>query len=37
MMAIANIGTTEAYDIIDREKTLEYLLRIKNNLDLTHE
>ena len=37
MMAIVNIGTKEAYDIIDRPKMKAYLNRIKNNLDTTHE
>ena len=37
MLAIANIGTKEAFDIVDRELMRKYLIRIKNNLDLTHE
>ena len=37
MMAIINIGTKEAFDIVDRPKMKAYLNRIKNNLDLTHE
>ena len=36
-MAIVNIGTKEAYDIVDRDKMRAYLNRIKNNLDMTHE
>ena len=36
MMAIVNIGTKEAYDIIDRPKMKAYLNGIKNNLDTTH-
>jgi len=34
MMAIVNIGTKEAYDIVDIPKMKQYLLSIKNNLDL---
>ena len=37
MLAIANIGTKEAYDIVDRELMRKYLIGIKNNLDITHE
>ena len=37
MLTIANIGTKEAFEIVDREKMRQYLLKIKNNLDLTHE
>ena len=36
-MAIVNVGTQEAYDIIDVPKMRTYLNGIKNNLDLTHE
>ena len=36
-MAIVNIGTEEAYDIIDVPKLRSYLLSVKNNLDMTHE
>ena len=36
-MAIVNIGTKEAYDIVDRPKMKAYLNRIKNNLDSTHD
>jgi len=28
-----NIGTKEAYDIVDREKMLDYLISLKNNTD----
>jgi protein farnesyltransferase subunit beta len=34
VLAIVNIGTKEAYDIIDREKMLKFLIQIKNNEDL---
>jgi len=34
MMAIVNIGTKEAYDIVNIPKMRGYLLSIKNNLDL---
>jgi len=34
MMAIVNIGTKEAYDIVDIPKMKGYLSSIKNNLDL---
>ena len=36
VLAIVNIGTKEAYDIIDRQKMRSYLCSLKNNLDLTH-
>ena len=36
VLAIVNIGTKEAYDIIDRQKMRTYLCSLKNNLDLTH-
>jgi len=31
MLAIVNIGTKEAYDIIDRERMKKFLLSVKNN------
>lgn len=34
MMAIVNIGTKEAYDIVDIPKMKQFLLSIKNNLDV---
>jgi hypothetical protein len=37
MLTIVNIGTKEAYDIVDREKMLDYLISLKNNTDLTLE
>ena len=37
VMAIVNVGTQEAYDIIDVPKMRSYLNGIKNNLDETHE
>ena len=37
VMAIVNIGTEEAYDIIDVPKLRSYLLSVKNNLDMTHQ
>ena len=33
MLAIVNIGTEEAYDIVDIEKMNKFLCKIKNNLD----
>ena len=33
MLTIVNIGTKEAYDIVDREKMLDYLISLKNNTD----
>jgi prenyltransferase beta subunit len=35
VLAIVNIGTQEAYDIIDRPKMRQFLLSLKNNTD-TH-
>ena len=37
VMAIVNVGTKEAYDIIDRPKMRAYLNRIKNNMDVNYE
>lgn len=37
MLTIVNIGTQEAYDIVDREKMMDYLISLKNNIDLTLE
>ena len=37
VLAIVNIGTEEAYDIIDVAKLKSYLLSVKNNMDMTHE
>ena len=37
MMAIVNIGTPEAYKIVDVEKMRKFLHGIKNNLDLKFE
>ena len=34
MMAIVNIGTKEAYQIVDVDKMRMFLNSIKNNLDL---
>lgn len=36
-MSIVNVGTEEAYRIIDVPKLRTYLSSIKNNMDLTHE
>ena len=36
VMAIVNIGTQEAYDIIDVAKLKSFLSSVKNNLDQTH-
>lgn len=32
IMAIVNIGTQEAYDLVDLDKMKKYLLSVKNNL-----
>ena len=37
MLAIVNIGTEEAYQIVDREKMRTYLTKVKNNLDQEYE
>ena len=37
VLSICNIGTQEAYDIIDVPKLRTYLLSMKNNMDQTHE
>ena len=36
-MAIVNIGTPEAYQVVDVEKMRQFLHGIKNNLDLKYE
>eukprot|EP00826_Nyctotherus_ovalis_P054970 TRINITY_DN7262_c0_g1_i5.p2 TRINITY_DN7262_c0_g1~~TRINITY_DN7262_c0_g1_i5.p2 ORF type:complete len:136 (+),score=31.09 TRINITY_DN7262_c0_g1_i5:391-798(+) len=33
LCAIVQLGTEEAYQIVNREKTLQYLLRLKHNKD----
>lgn len=35
-MAIVNIGTKEAFEIVDVQKMKQFLLSIKNNKDLNH-
>ena len=37
VMAIVNVGTQEAFEIIDVAKLKSYLASVKNNLDMTHE
>ena len=37
MMAIVNIGTKEAYQIVDVDKMRVFLNSIKNNLDLKYD
>lgn len=37
VLAIVNIGTEEAYRIINVDKMRSYLLSVKNNMDMTHE
>ena len=37
MLAIVNVGTEEAYQIVDVKKMNEFLINIKNNIDLENE